>query len=606
MRCQKSFQYVSIVETLKRLLQDPSVIAALEAPRVHRDGILVDLSDGTLVQNHPVLQEHPHALQLVGYYDEVEVCNPLGAKTKVHKMGIVFFTIANLHPKYRSMLKAINLVAVANTTVVDEFGIDKVLQPMVDELNTLATSGVDIAWKSGQEVLHCALVAFLADNLASHLIGGFKLSMSFAFRICRSCMTTREYSRNHFLADMFDLRTTENHSEHCSQVSEGPLADHYSVTYGVCRKSILTSVKGFSVIGGLPHDVMHDVLEGVLPYEVKLLLKYLISRKYLTLEQFNDRIHNFEYGHSEVGSKPSLIAMQHLSPDAKIRQSASQMMLLGRILPFVVGDRVPPGDPNYECFLLLLQIVDLTLAPAIHIDTVAYLRVLIDEHHTTFKELYPDYSVIPKMHYMVHYPQQILQCGPLVRAWTMRHEAKLNFFKQAARLSNFKNVPKTLAEHNQAWFCYQLQSNALLHRALERGPSTVTVLQNEAINTQSLLKDHGISDPSAALCHTRWVSLDGVRYCANNNFVVIGAKNSMPVFGEITDIICHTDIVLFEIVVYDTVFFDSHFHSYAILATSRLAIHPVTSLKDPFVLHSRHIPSLSEYLYISLKHHLEL
>jgi len=48
-------------------------------------------------------------------------------------------------------------------------------------------------------------------------------------------------------------------------------------------------VEGFSIIGGLPHDVMHDLLEGVLPYEMKLLLKYLISsNNSVTLEFFND------------------------------------------------------------------------------------------------------------------------------------------------------------------------------------------------------------------------------------------------------------------------------------------------------------------------------
>lgn len=84
--------------------------------------------------------------------------------------------------------------------------------------------------------------------------------------------------------------------------------------------------------------------------------------------------------------------------------------------------------------------MDIALAPAIHVDTVAYLRTLIDEHHITFKDLYPDCPITPKMHYTIHHPQQILRCGPLVRAWTMRYEAKLSFFMQAARMRNFKKI----------------------------------------------------------------------------------------------------------------------------------------------------------------------
>ena len=48
---------------------------------------------------------------------------------------------------------------------------------------------------------------------------------------------------------------------------------------------------------------------------------------------------------------------------------------------------------------------------------------------------------------------------------------------------------------------------------------------------------------------------DGVKYKINN-FVVTGAKESVPVFGQIIDILVYnTDLVLFELVVYDTFFF---------------------------------------------------
>ena len=40
-------------------------------------------------------------------------------------------------------------------------------------------------------------------------------------------------------------------------------------------------------------------------------------------------------------------------------------------------------------------------------DDVPYLRVLIEEHHTLFKGLYPAASIIPKMHYVIHIPDDI-------------------------------------------------------------------------------------------------------------------------------------------------------------------------------------------------------
>lgn len=38
--------------------------------------------------------------------------------------------------------------------------------------------------------------------------------------------------------------------------------------------SVLEEAPGYSVINGLPHDMMHDLYEGIVPYELKLLLQH--------------------------------------------------------------------------------------------------------------------------------------------------------------------------------------------------------------------------------------------------------------------------------------------------------------------------------------------
>ena len=55
--------------------------------------------------------------------------------------------------------------------------------------------------------------------------------------------------------------------------------DHMSVIYGIHFNSILNSSKYFHITEGLVMDIMHDILEGTLEYEVKELMKYLISDK---------------------------------------------------------------------------------------------------------------------------------------------------------------------------------------------------------------------------------------------------------------------------------------------------------------------------------------
>ena len=48
---------------------------------------LHDFCDGQLYREHPLFKEDRYALQLILYYDEVEVANPLGSYRGTHKLG---------------------------------------------------------------------------------------------------------------------------------------------------------------------------------------------------------------------------------------------------------------------------------------------------------------------------------------------------------------------------------------------------------------------------------------------------------------------------------------------------------------------------------------
>ncbi len=47
---------------------------------------------------------------------------------------------------------------------------------------------------------------------------------------------------------------------------------------------------GFSVTNGLPHDIMHDLFEGVVPYQLKLFLCHCVNARYFTINEVNKRI----------------------------------------------------------------------------------------------------------------------------------------------------------------------------------------------------------------------------------------------------------------------------------------------------------------------------
>ena len=119
------------------------------------------------------------------------------------------------------------------------------------------------------------------------------------------------------------LRDWHSYRRHC-QYLDGPLHDHLATTYGISRNSILNTSKYFHCADGLPPDCMHDILEGILPYTVKLLLVTFIQKKhYFTLEEFNDRICYFPFGACE-SEKPATVSISSLiSIDKTLRQSGN-------------------------------------------------------------------------------------------------------------------------------------------------------------------------------------------------------------------------------------------------------------------------------------------
>lgn len=50
-----------------------------------QDELLSDYCDGTLYKSHPLFSSGTLSLEILAYYDDVEVCNPLGSRAKKHK-----------------------------------------------------------------------------------------------------------------------------------------------------------------------------------------------------------------------------------------------------------------------------------------------------------------------------------------------------------------------------------------------------------------------------------------------------------------------------------------------------------------------------------------
>lgn len=129
----------------------------------------MDYCDGESYKQSKLFNEDPCALQIQLYYDEVDVCNEIGSRCTVHKigectwtfklavkynfvvsntcklyfLGVIYYTLGNLHPKYRSALKGIHLLNVTFYNLIVKYSIDKIMEPIVMDVKTLE----EVSWR---------------------------------------------------------------------------------------------------------------------------------------------------------------------------------------------------------------------------------------------------------------------------------------------------------------------------------------------------------------------------------------------------------------------------------------------------------------------------
>ena len=579
--------YIPFLSNLKVFLSMPEVQAQLLHHQQNNSNIMQDVRDGLHYESDPFFQNHPEALTIVAYVDDIEIVNPIGSHTKKHKITLFFWSLYNIHPQYRSKLASMQLLAVAYAKDVQEFGATSLLKNFVEGINKLR-HGVRFQVNGCQQMYFGSLLMMTGDTLASNWIGGFKEGVGGAYKFCRTCEVTKETKTTSFIHEGFEERDDEEHLARCENLETLPTNErnYWSKQYGINRRSPLMDIKGFSV-SWLVHDPMHLLLEGIVPYEVKLMLKaFILIERYFTLDYLNARIENFPYTAEELRDKPTTIDRQVLvSNDNKLKQTAEQMKILLLCLPMIIGDTVPIEEPKWKTFLLLIQIVLISFSPIASSDLAFTLKGLIAVHHHQFLINYPTASFIPKFHYAVHLPNQMMMFGPLRYHSCMRWEAKNGQFKNR-KYRNFKNLPKSMATNHQHYMCMvQCGPNGTKSNVYLYGGDTVKV------GTTIDLRDHrsfasfnGLENDTLALKTTE-IIIHGHRYVPGTVLMYkSGELNRPEQFIRIEDILVHQHSKYLWCMILDTSY-DPHLgtHNFHTYPEPTLLI-PVLELAHPWPL----------------------
>ncbi|ELU01829.1 hypothetical protein CAPTEDRAFT_196585 [Capitella teleta] len=206
---------------------------------------------------------------------------PLAMQIKPHKLGAFYFTLGNLSADKRSSLQAIQLVLLVYVQDLKVYGFNKVVKPLLEDLRVLENEGV----QCGPVKLRGTVIALAGDNLANHSICGFmeSFSGSATSTLCRFCNGTRDMMRTNTPATQFKLRTKANYDKKVEVVSKFP---DMSSMYGLKTHCVFNDLKYFHAVTGLTPDIMHDVLEVVIGYDLCLVIPRMVSEEIATLVFF--------------------------------------------------------------------------------------------------------------------------------------------------------------------------------------------------------------------------------------------------------------------------------------------------------------------------------
>lgn len=530
------FVYISVTKVLETLLGCTDFFDKVVFNQEALSGHFKSFQDGKYYKENKLLGEQNTCISLGLYIDDFEVCNPLGTSRKLHKITAVYWVVLNLPARFRSGLTSIQLALLGKSVDVKQYGYEKFLEPLLKDIKCLEQEGIFI--EAVGQFVKSSVYCVCADNLGAHGLAGF--SESFAVdKFCRFCLISRGHIATTDVND-FQLRSVDQHNLFLEELRQG--ANLKSVN-GVKSECVLGKhLLFFHPITGFPPDILHDLLEGVIPVELSLCLKCLISKGFITLEVLNDCIKSFPFKYSDKVNKPQKIPKASFEKGT-VGGNGHENWTLLRLLPFMIGRKIPEQEPSWEILMDLKEILDIVVSSELSEDALCYLSGKLLEHRKLLTSTFPEFRLRPKHHFIDHYPQLIRCYGPLVELWTMRFEAKHSFFKKVVHdTRNWKNVLLTLSTKHQQMMAYHLDCGILFKPRLY--VENVKVVRLSGLDPplkREIQKKYPHLD-SVSLSNT--IHLDGTQYAAGM-ILSAGQCSGLPEFHKIATILIDSEKVAF-------------------------------------------------------------
>ncbi|XP_056450915.1 uncharacterized protein LOC130386152 isoform X1 [Gadus chalcogrammus] len=592
----RTLQYVPILQSLSQILSLSDIQEkAFNSSYTSHEGRYESFHDGTHFKENPFLATENITLPLLLYIDDFEVCNPLGTSRKKHKITAVYWVLANIPPQFRATLKSIYLAVLCKATDVKKYGYEAVLEPLLKDLVQLEEEGLFIP-ALGKKIKG-TIVSVVADNLGAHSIGGFVESFS-GSHVCRFCLgALSEFQKKEVRAGSFRARTRQEHSLHVQTASENPTLTH---CFGVKRQCPLTNkLQHFHVLSGYPPDLLHDLFEGIVPRELALCLNDLIKKKYFTLFQVNDLIRQFPYKWTDKTDSPQPVPL-NFATRRSVGGNAHENWCLLRLLPLIIGFKVPESEPAWHLLMDLKDIVELVVSPVHTDETIRHLDIKIAEHRHRYLQVFPEAKLLPKHHFLEHYPQLIKAFGPLAALWTMRFEAKHSFFKRVVRhTSCFRNILLSLAVKHQFMLAYHFHGTDILKPALSVSNLSTVPVDVLKENIQEAVQRKFPGETCVQVTNT--VTCYGTCYSVGM-ILPYGSTGGLPDFVELNLILVMRGQLAFAVKCLHSWYWE-HLRAFELESTRQVTILEQQELTDSYPLAAY---AFEQRRFVTLKRHIPI
>ena len=432
--------YVPITETIRTLLKDPSMNKMLAKKTLKHTNMdnsrIYDLKDGTVYNQNEYFLSNPEAYSILLYSDAVKIKNPLGAARGTYKVVQVYFTLGEIEKSQRSQIDRLQLVMVFRDKLLKKYSYEDIYRPLVDDLAKLER-GIQIHHPY-QRTIQCGLLCYAADNLEAHLVGGFSACFS-SGDVCRVCHVgyndleshihdfedggTHDYwsvvEYNNIVSSLDTLNIqqppvievdpenlftdsldVESDNSECDLENEEEVVSARGLKTD-CPFNVLSS---FHCVNGFPPDILHDIMEGVIPEDLLGILRILSLKEWFTITQYNDTLERLDFLSYERGNKPYPIPTSRTVK--KLKGKAVSNLVHLRNWPLLIKNLVVNKDePVLLLGLKLHELVERMTAVEFYDYEVDILEDLVIDYLDLRKEIRAEYPSLmgrpkPKHHFI--------------------------------------------------------------------------------------------------------------------------------------------------------------------------------------------------------------